>query len=59
MSSEWIGTVLFLVAIGLTGTKIERMIAPWPQWTVVPTLVVFLTLITIYAAAIAAMYGLL
>lgn len=50
---EWIGTVLFLAAVGLTGYKLEEVMQPWPKWTVIPTFLGYQLLILTYAGGVA------
>ncbi len=53
---EWIGTFWFLTAILLSSIRLQKIIDPWPQWTLAFVVPAHVALIVGFAGVVAWMY---
>lgn len=55
--ADLIGSLHFLILIGLTGACLEQRISRWPQWTASLGLALLFFMTALYATAVAIGYG--
>lgn len=55
--SEWIGTFWFLTAIYLSSIRLQTIIDPWPNWTLLLVIPAHQIAIIGFAGVVAWMYG--
>jgi len=55
--SEWIGTFWFLGALYLSSVYVQKLIDPWPNWTLILVVPAHQVVIISFTGVIAWMYG--
>ena len=46
--SPWVGSFALVAVTSITVAKMQRVMAPWPQWTLIPMYALLMVLIGIY-----------
>ena len=53
---EWVGTVWFLMAIYWSSIRLQKIIDPWPEWTLLLVIPAHQVVIVGFAGVVAWMY---
>ena len=53
---EWVGTVWFLMAIMWSSIRLQHIIDPWPNWTLLLVVPAHQVVIWMFAGVVAWMY---
>ena len=54
--AEWVGTVWFLMAIYWSSIRLQKIIDPWPRWTLLAVIPAHQIVIVGFAGVVAWMY---
>ena len=57
--ADLLGVFAFLILLMLPVNWMQRVIAPWPDWTVIPAFSVYLVWITLSAGTVGLLWGLM